>query len=152
MTTDPQVSEIQVSYYPKLIQSNKITSSNDAVEKIRKAWDARTIEMQEEVKLILLNQSNTVLGIYNLSKGGINSSLVDVRLILSVALKCLATGLILVHNHPSGNLNPSKSDLDIVKKLNESCKLIDITLLDSIIITKESYMSFADDEYCKNLK
>ncbi|MDO3427174.1 JAB domain-containing protein [Chryseobacterium sp. APV1] len=145
MNTDPQVSEIQVSYYPKLIQSNKITSSNDAVEKIRKAWDARTIEMQEEVKLILLNQSNTVLGIYNLSKGGINSSLVDVRLILSVALKCLATGLILVHNHPSGNLNPSKSDLDIVKKLNESCKLIDITLLDSIIITKESYMSFADD-------
>lgn len=145
MNTEPQVSEIQVSYYPRLIQSQKITSSSDAVEIIRKAWDKRTIEMQEEVKLILLNQSNTVLGIYNLSKGGINSSLVDVRLILSVALKCLATGVILVHNHPSGNLNPSKSDLDIVKKLNESCKLLDITLLDSIIITKESYMSFGDD-------
>lgn len=145
MNTEPQVSEIQVSYYPRLIQSQKITSSSDAVEIIRKAWDKRTIEMQEEVKLILLNQSNTVLGIYNLSKGGINSSLVDIRLILSVALKCLATGVILVHNHPSGNLNPSKSDLDIVKKLNESCKLLDITLLDSIIITKESYMSFGDD-------
>ncbi|WP_139421222.1 JAB domain-containing protein [Chryseobacterium mulctrae] len=145
MNTEPQVSEIQVSYYPRLIQSQKIASSSDAVEIIRKAWDKRTIEMQEEVKLILLNQSNTVLGIYNLSKGGINSSLVDVRLILSVALKCLATGLILIHNHPSGNLNPSKSDLDIVKKLNESCKLLEITLLDSIIITKESYMSFGDD-------
>lgn len=145
MNTEPKVSEIQVSYYPRLIQSQKIASSSDAVEIIRKAWDKRTIEMQEEVKLILLNQSNTVLGIYNLSKGGINSSLVDVRLILSVALKCLATGVILVHNHPSGNLNPSKSDLDIVKKLNESCKLLDITLLDSIIITKESYMSFGDD-------
>ncbi|MEG0407688.1 MAG: JAB domain-containing protein [Bacilli bacterium] len=145
MNTEPQVSEIQVSYYPRLIQSQKITSSSDAVEIIRKAWDKRTIEMQEEVKLLLLNQSNTVLGIYNLSKGGINSSLVDVRLILSVALKCLATALILIHNHPSGNLNPSKSDLDIVKKLNESCKLFDITLLDSIIITKESYMSFGDD-------
>lgn len=145
MNIETQVSEIQVSYYPRLIQSQKITSSSDAVEIIRKAWDKRTIEMQEEVKLILLNQSNTVLGIYNLSKGGINSSLVDVRLILSVALKCLATGLILIHNHPSGNLNPSKSDLEIVKKLNESCKLLDITLLDSIIITKESYMSFGDD-------
>lgn len=145
MNTEPQVSEIQVSYYPRLIQSQKITSSSDAVEIIRKAWDKRTIEMQEEVKLILLNQSNTVLGIHNLSRGGINSSLVDVRLILSVALKCLATRLILIHNHPSGNLNPSKSDLDIVKKLNESCKLLDITLLDSIIITKESYMSFGDD-------
>ena len=145
MNTEPQVSEIQVSYYPRLIQSQKITSSSDAVEIIRKTWDKRTIEMQEEVKLILLNQSNTVLGIHNLSRGGINSSLVEVRLILSVALKCLATGLILIHNHPSGNLNPSKSDLDIVKKLNESCKLLDITLLDSIIITKESYMSFGDD-------
>lgn len=145
MNTETLVSEIQVSYYPRLIQSQKITSSSDAVEIIRKAWDKRTIEMQEEVKLILLNQSNIVLGIYNLSKGGINSSLVDVRLILSVALKFLATGLILIHNHPSGNLNPSKSDLDIVKKLNESCKLLDITLLDSIIITKQSYMSFGDD-------
>lgn len=145
MNTESQVSEIQVSYYPRLIQSQKISSSNDAVEIIRKAWDKRTLEMQEEVKVILLNQSNTVLGIYNLSKGGINSSLVDVRLILSVALKCLATGLILIHNHPSGNLNPSKSDLEIVKKLNESCKLLDITLLDSIIITKESYLSFGDD-------
>ena len=145
MNTEPQVSELQVSYYPRFIQSQKITSSRDAVEIIRKAWDKRTIEMQEEVKLILLNQSNTVLGVYNLSKGGITSSLVDVRLILSVALKCLATGLILIHNHPSGNLNPSKSDMDIVKKLNESCKLLDITLLDSIIITKQSYMSFGDD-------
>lgn len=145
MNTEPQVSEIQVSYYPRLILSQKITSSSDAVEIIRKAWDKRIIEMQEEVKLILLNQSNTVLGVYNLSKGGINSSLVDVRLILSVALKCLATGVILIHNHPSGNLTPSKSDLDIVKKLNESCKLLEITLLDSIIITKESYMSFGDD-------
>lgn len=124
---------------------NLTVFSSDAVEIIKKAWDKRTIEMQEEVKLLLLNQSNTVLGIYNLSKGGINSSLVDVRLILSVALKCLATGVILIHNHPSGNLNPSKSDLEIVKKLNESCKLLDTTLLDSIIITKESYISFGDD-------
>ncbi|WP_441556572.1 JAB domain-containing protein [Chryseobacterium sp. 2TAF14] len=103
------------------------------------------MEMQEEVKVILLNNSNCVLGIYNLSKGGITSSLVDVRLVLSVALKCLAPGIILVHNHPSGNLKPSSTDLNIVKKLNESCKLMDITLFDSIIITKESYMSFADE-------
>ncbi|WP_238586869.1 JAB domain-containing protein [Chryseobacterium sp. Leaf405] len=95
--------------------------------------------------MILLNQSNLVLGIYSLSKGGMNSCLVDVRLILSVALKCLATGIILVHNHPSGNLKPSSSDLSIVEKLKESCKLLDISLLDSLIITKERYMSFADD-------
>lgn len=140
-----EVSEILVSYRPNKITNSIITTSFDAVSIIRAIWDENTIEMQEEVKVILLNQSNTALGIYNLSKGGISSSLVDVRIILSVALKCLATGIILVHNHPSGNLKPSSSDLSIVKKLQESCKLLDITLLDSIIITKESYMSFGDD-------
>lgn len=140
-----KVSEIQVSYKPNKMVSSKITKSFDAVQIIRKFWNEETIEMQEEVKVILLNNSNCVLGIYNLSKGGITSSLVDVRLVLSVALKCLAPGIILVHNHPSGNLKPSSADLNIVKKLKDSCKIMDITLFDSIIITKKSYMSFADD-------
>ncbi|MGL6128165.1 JAB domain-containing protein [Chryseobacterium artocarpi] len=140
-----EVSEIQVSYKPNKIVNTKITTSFDAVQIIRKFWNEETIEMQEEVKVILLNNSNCVLGIYNLSKGGITSSLVDVRLVLSVTLKCLAQGIILVHNHPSGNLKPSSADLTIVKKLKESCNLMDIALFDSIIITNESYMSFADD-------
>lgn len=140
-----EVSEIQVSYKPNKMVSSKITTSFDAVQIIRKFWNEDTIEMQEEVKVILLNNSNFVLGIYNLSKGGMTSSLVDVRLILSVALKCLATGIILVHNHPSGNLKPSSADLNIVKKLKDSCKLMDITFFDSIIITEDNYMSFADD-------
>ena len=142
--TIAEVSEIQVSYKSNKTVSSKIATSFDAVQIIRKFWNEETIQMQEEVKVILLNNSNCVLGIYNLSKGGITSSLVDVRLVLSVALKCLAPGIILVHNHPSGNLKPSSADLKIVKKLNESCKLMDIALLDSIIITQESYMSFAD--------
>lgn len=143
--TISEVSEIQVSYKPNKMVTSKIATSFDAVQIIRKFWNEETIEMQEEVKVILLNNSNCVLGIYNLSKGGITSSLVDVRLVLSVALKCLSPGIILVHNHPSGDLKPSSADLDIVKKLKEGCKIIDITLFDSIIITKESYMSFADD-------
>ncbi|MFC3160918.1 RadC-like JAB domain-containing protein [Chryseobacterium arachidis] len=143
--TISEVSEIQVSYKPNKVASTKITTSFDAVQIIRKFWNEETIEMQEEVKVILLNNSNSVLGIYNLSKGGITSSLVDVRLVLSVALKCLSPGIILVHNHPSGNLKPSSADLDIVKKLKESCKIMDINLFDSIIITKESFMSFADN-------
>jgi DNA repair protein RadC len=143
--TISEVSEIQVSYKPNKNIDLKITTSFDAVQIIRKFWNEETIEMQEEVKVILLNNSNCVLGIYNLSKGGITSSLVDVRLVLSVALKCLAQGIILVHNHPSGNLKPSSADLTIVEKLKDSCKLMDIALLDSIIITQESYMSFTDD-------
>jgi len=140
-----EVSEVLVSYKPNKIISAKISTSYDAVQIIRKFWNDETIEMQEEVKIILLNNSNSVLGVHNLSKGGMTSSLVDVRIILSVALKCLATGIIMIHNHPSGNLKPSSADLSIVEKLNESCKLMDIKLFDNIIITKESYMSFAED-------
>lgn len=140
-----EVEEIQVSYKPNKIGNAKIITSKEAVQIIRQFWNENTIEMQEEVKVILLNNSNVVLGIYNLSKGGMTGSLVDVRLVLSVALKCLATGIILVHNHPSGSLKPSKADLNIVEKLKNSCKLMEIKFLDSIIITKENYMSFADD-------
>lgn len=140
-----QVSEIEVSYKPFKIDNSQVTSSNEVVAIVRKLWNPNTIEMQEEVKVVLLNNSNSVLGVYSLSKGGITASLVDVRLILSVALKCLATGIVLIHNHPSGSLKPSTSDITIVKKLKDAGKLLDICLFDSIIITKDSYMSFNDD-------
>jgi DNA repair proteins len=145
MNTETTVSEIQVTYHPFKISQTKLTMSTDVIDVIRTIWDTGIIEMQEEVKILFVNSSNTVIGFYSLSRGGITSSLVDIRLILSVALKCLATGLILVHNHPGGNLNPSSADLAIVKKLNTACKLLDIALLDSIIITKESYTSFNDE-------
>ena len=80
-----------------------------------------------------------------MAMGGITGCVVDVRIILAVALKTLATGIILVHNHPSGNLKPSREDLKITEQLKSSCDLIGITLLDHLIITKEDYFSFADD-------
>lgn len=145
MNTETKVSEIQVIYHPCKMYEATLTTSSDVIAILRTVWDEGRIEMQEEVKVLFVNSSNTVIGFYSLSKGGITSSLVDIRLILSVALKCLATGLILVHNHPGGNLNPSSADLSIVKKLKTACKLLDISLLDSIIITKESYTSFNDE-------
>lgn len=145
MNTETTVSEIQVAYYPCKMSGITLTTSSKVIEVLRTIWDESIIEMQEEVKVLFVNSSNAVIGIYNLSKGGITGSLVDIRLILAVALKCLATGLILVHNHPSGNLSPSSSDLAIVKKLKTACKLLDVALLDSIIITKDSYMSFNDE-------
>lgn len=142
--TNQQMSEIMVSYKPIKYINSQINSSLDAIKTIRKLWNNDTIEMHEEVKILFVNSSNTVIGFYNMSKGGITGSLVDIRIILAIALKSLATGLILIHNHPSGNLTPSNSDLAMVKKLNTACKLIDVALLDSIIITKDSYMSFND--------
>jgi DNA repair protein RadC len=101
--------------------------------------------MQEEVKILLLNRSNKVLGIYSLAKGGLNSCDVDIRIILSVALKTLSTGIILIHNHPSGNTKPSKADLAITEKLKSACDIMNIVLLDHLIITKSDYYSFADE-------
>ena len=145
MKQKSQVSEIQVSYTPNLLVDMSVKNSKKSFELILNEWELETLQMQEEVKILLLNRSNKVLGIYSLAKGGLTSCIVDVRIILSIALKTLATGIILVHNHPSGNLKPSKADLDITKKLKNSCDLLDISLLDHLIITKDNYFSFADE-------
>lgn len=145
MKQKSQVSEIQVSYTPNLLVDMSIKNSKKSFELILNEWELETLQMQEEVKILLLNRSNKVLGIYSLAKGGLTSCIVDVRIILSIALKTLATGIILFHNHPSGNLKPSKADLDITKKLKNFCDLLDISLLDHLIITKDNYFSFADE-------
>lgn len=139
------VSEIQVSYKPESSIDFKIESSRETFGLVLNKWEADLIEMQEEVKVLLLNRNNKVLGIYSLAKGGITACVVDVRIILAVALKALATGIILIHNHPSGNLTPSKDDRKITEQLNASCKLLGISLLDHLIITKNDYFSFADE-------
>jgi DNA repair protein RadC len=93
-----------------------------------------------------LNQSNRVLGVYPLSTGGVTGTIADPRLIFSVALKINAAGIILSHNHPSGNLSPSKADKDLTDKIKEGSKLLDVKLLDHIIVTPENtYYSFADE-------
>ena len=145
MKQKSQVSEIQVSYTPNLLVDMSVKNSKKSFELMLNEWEQETLQMQEEVKILLLNRSNKVLGIYSLAKGGLTSCIVDFRIILSIALKTLATGIILFHNHPSGNLKPSKADLDITKKLKNSCDLLDISLLDHLIITKDNYFSFADE-------
>ena len=109
-----------------------------------KYWSLDIIEYQEEVKVILLNRANVVLGIYELSKGGISGTVVDVRIILGVALKCNASSIVLVHNHPSGNLKPSEPDKDITSKVKEACRILEVPLLDHLIISRYGYFSFAD--------
>lgn len=145
MKHNTQVSEIQVSYSPNLLVDMSIKNSKKSFELMLNEWEQETLQMQEEVKILLLNRNNKVLGIYSLAKGGLTSCVVDVRIILTIALKALATGIILVHNHPSGNLKPSQADLDITKKLKQSCDLLDISFLDHLIITKDNYFSFADE-------
>lgn len=106
MTTET-LSEIHVSYKPGLKSSQKINSSQDAFDILVELFPEETICLQEQFVVLYVNRANRVLGSYQLSKGGITGTVADVRLILSVALKTLASGLILAHNHPSGNLKPS---------------------------------------------
>ncbi|MFC4738975.1 JAB domain-containing protein [Flavobacterium ponti] len=140
-----EIAEIKVSYSTNQVDKIKLVNCKETFEFILSKWDLDIIEFQEECKVILVNRANFVLGIYNLSKGGISGTVVDVRIILSVALKCNASGIILAHNHPSGNMKPSEADRKITKKLKESCDLIDITLIDHFIISKNSFFSFSQD-------
>lgn len=139
------ISEIEVAYRPlSTTILNPITQSKDAYDLIIREWDDNILEMIEEVKVIFLNRTNKQIGIYNLAKGGITGCVVDIRIILSIALKTLATGIILVHNHPSGNLNPSNEDRKITNDLQKACKIMNITLLDHLIVTRKGFFSFAD--------
>ncbi len=97
------------------------------------------------MKLLLLNRGAKVLGKYELSKGGTASAAIDIKLVLSITLKCNASGIILIHNHPSGNLKPSPSDISLTEKLQKACKVIDIKLLDHLIVSQYGYYSFSDE-------
>lgn len=145
MNQNLKVAELLVSYSPNIISEQKISNSRETYSLITNHWNLDTMEMYEEVKIILFNRANKALGVYDLSKGGISSSIIDVKIILSIVLKTLASGIIIVHNHPSGNLTPSKFDLDVTQKLKSACDLMDVALLDHLIISKENYFSFADD-------
>ena len=100
---------------------------------------------KEEFWAIFLNQSNKVVHTQQLSSGGINQSIVDVRILFKNALELLSTGIIIAHNHPSGSLKPSAEDINITKKIKEAGNILNIQLLDHLIITQDHYFSFADE-------
>ena len=140
-----KVSEIKISYMNEVDEQIKVMGSSEVYQVLKANWDLDTIELQEEFKILLLNQGNQVLGIKSMFKGGINTCSIDVRLIMGMALKANASALVITHNHPSGNLNASESDKRITSKIKECCELFDIRLLDHIIMAKNSYLSFADE-------
>jgi DNA repair protein RadC len=99
----------------------------------------------EEFWALYLNRSNRVINSSKISQGGVSGTVVDVRLIYKEALEKLASGVILCHNHPSGNLQPSAEDKNITNKCKEAGKLLNIDILDHIIITQNGFYSFADE-------
>jgi DNA repair protein RadC len=138
-TQQTTISEVRLVYKTKVKASERlqVKCSKDAFDIFMENWDLDSIEHIEEFKLLLMNRSNSVLGIMPVSKGGLSGTVTDVRLIFQGAIKANASGIIVCHNHPSVNLNPSEFDAKLTQKIKQAGLLMDILLLDHFIITSE---------------
>lgn len=141
------LAEIEISYKPKFkpVERPQIDSANKAYNLLINNWDLNKIELVEEFKIILLNRRNRVLGMVNISQGGMSGTIADPKIIFAVALKACASGIILSHSHPSGESSPSEADIRLTRKLAEAGKLLDLQILDHIIVCSDGYYSFMDE-------
>lgn len=140
---DFKVREIDITFKEEKLFDNTLRSSADGYHFIKDVI-FEGMEIQEHFIVLYMNQSNRIIGYYKHSKGTINSALVDVEIVTAVAIKTLSKAIILSHNHPSGNLQPSEADRRLTKRMKDACALFDITILDHIIVTSKGYYSFAD--------
>jgi len=121
---------------------NTISSSRDVYDYI---YPYLVDVSHEEFWIILLNRANKIIKGKQISSGGISATIVDAKLIFKEALSFNSSAIILIHNHPSGNINASKEDINLTKKIKEAGKFLDITILDHLIFTNHNYISFADE-------
>ena len=141
-----KIAEVKVSYFNPVKASErvKISNSRDCYELFVANWDD-TIELYETFKIILLNKANKVLGISMIGEGGVSGCVVDPKRVFTIALLASCSSIILCHNHPSGNIQPSEADRRITKKIYDAGNLLDIAVLDHLIIATETFYSFADN-------
>ena len=142
-----KVAEVQLSYKTTVKASERpqINTSDDVYRVLKENWNYEIIEFIKEFKVLLLNRANRVIGIVPISVGGTAGTIADPKVIFVSALKCNASSIVLCHNHPSGNLKPSQADIELTKKLKNAGQFLDLPILEHIILTKESYLSFADE-------
>jgi DNA repair protein RadC len=142
-----RVAEIQLSYKSIVPTSErpKITCSRDAYNILMESWDKNKLELLEQFKVLTLNRANRVTGIYEASQGGVAGTVADPKHIMVAALLNNASGIILAHSHPSGNLTPSQADMVLTKKLKEAGTFLELQVLDHLIVTPKGYYSFADE-------
>jgi DNA repair protein RadC len=141
------VAEVELIYRNKVRPSERprVSKSRDAYDCFMATWNLDKIEFVEQFKVMLLNRAGRVLGIVEVSTGGVSGTFVDVKVIFSAALKGNASSIILAHNHPSGNLKPSQADLELTKKISRAGEILDIRVNEHLIITSEGFYSFADE-------
>lgn len=145
MDIDYQVGEVELSYKSTVRKKRKIATSSDAYGMLLPTFREGTIGYKEYFKTVFLNQAQEVLGYTQISEGGLTETSADVRIILQAALLTNATAIILAHNHPSGKLRPSRQDIALTEQVKKAAEIMRITVIDHIILTDDSYYSFADE-------
>jgi DNA repair protein RadC len=138
--------EVRLVYKTKVKASDRVQLNNsvETYKFLLKTWDENKLELQEQFKVVLMNCRNHVLGIYELSTGGVTGTVADPKLIFMAALKANANTIIVAHNHPSGDPQPSMADKNLTKKIKEAGRLLDITVHDHMVVARHFYYSFAD--------
>ena len=142
-----EVTEVKLIYQNKVKAEDcpQIKGSLEAYQILLANWSEQ-INFNEEFYILLLNRANRVIGHYLVSQGSLVGTIVDAKAIFAAALKCRAASIILAHNHPSCNLRPSQSDIELTKKLKQGGELLDIAVLDHLILSPDGgYYSFADE-------
>lgn len=143
-----KVCDVKLTYNTKVKSSERVVvkDSNSAYSLLMNhIYDSETIQYREYMKLILLNNAKRVLGIVHISEGGLDSTSADIRIIMQAAILGNASAMILSHNHPSGNKQPSNQDDLLTDRVKKAAKLFDIQLLDHIIVTDSGYYSYLDE-------
>lgn len=138
------ISEVSLKFTKSDFQKTKITAASDAAKVIRQFYHD-DINIYESSFILLLNRSNNTIGYAKISQGGTAGTVVDLKIIAKIAVDGLASSVILAHNHPSGNKQPSNADIMLTKSAVNGLKFLDISVLDHIILTDSDFYSLADN-------
>lgn len=143
------VSEVEISYKPAKTPV-RLTGSRKAYEIFQQIWDPQLLHIQEQFYVLFLNHSHEVMCWRLLGTGTGSSCMVDIKLLATLACKTLAHSIIIAHNHPSGNLKPSKADKQLTEEVQAALSLLNITLVDHLIVSTNGYYSFLDEDMIYN--
>jgi len=144
-----KINEVEIVYKRKNSLKPKFNGSRQACD-ILKPFYENFLDHRESFKMLLCDRNNRMLGVHHVSEGGLSGTVVDLKIIGQSMLLSNCSSVILSHNHPSGNLTPSNADKNVTEKIKKLCEILEIKLLDHIIITSESYFSFADEDLLIN--
>lgn len=141
------VAEVKLSYSTKIKASDRVrlTNPRDVYSVLNLVYADYSVDHIEHFVVVLLDRANKVLGYGVASIGGVNSTVVDLRVVFQFAILGNATGIIVSHNHPSGEVNPSEEDKNMTKKLIKGCEILGFAFVDHVIYTKDKYFSFAEE-------